>query len=640
MGRSTLAQTLLFPPEHPVAANGKSLLAGVSDGQASGVEGMRQLLHLAIAKLQADKNITRDQLVMAYSFRTQSITGTGYAQQQLAGQTPTKPPGLVQFAAIPYSNPALSTQFAVDPTFYKYTPAEAWTKWGLDAYTPNSDIDEIIHGTITTLDLESDVSGAFDPTILGSSTKAAAALRKLRVLIATPKAANVAAACGAAYGPVAAAKCAPLLVFHHGLGGSKASMLAVANEYTKKGFVVAAIDGSKHGDRSWCSADAQCVGGAAGSCVKIAGAAAQGDTVAPGICSTGNLKAFTNCSTAACVGAWAAYTGDADPKGGPDGYARDSANYFVSANFFRTRDTLRQDLIDQSALILALARPPKSAALPDVPAANQALLGYLLGKGVYIDPAHVNWAGQSLGAILGTINLAANPRLSRGVLNVGGGTLTDILSTAPAFQSSVGALLAGLGIVPGTPAYLQFILVAKWILDPADPINAAGHLLGGTSKATLPDLLAGQANQAAKSIYGQFAGCDQTVPNVFNLELYGNIGLTPLGVATQRANAPMTAFLDVTPSSVAGYTSNVCPANNQPYSIPFPAPISGYAAVPHAFITNLGASITFDTAGVPTGHTNDTIKSLALTAQGLGANFLLDPVNNLPPYVVAFPAAP
>ncbi len=630
IGRSTLGQTLLFPPEHPVAANGKSLLAGVSDANATGVENMRQLLHLAIGKLQADKNVTRDQLVMAYSFRTQSITGTGYALEVLAGKTPTKPPGLVEFAAIPYSNAALSQQFVVDQTYSKYDAATAWTKWGLDAYTPNADIDEVIHATITTLDLESDVTGAFDPTILTDAVKTGKALKKLRVLIATPKAANVAALCGPGYGSAAAAKCAPLLVFHHGLGGSKASMLAVANEYTKRGFVVAAIDGSKHGDRSWCSADNQCKGGAAGSCVKIAGGANQGDIVAPGLCSTGNLKVFTNCSTLACTGAWAAYT---DSDGGPDGYARNSSNYFVSANFFRTRDTLRQDLIDQAALILALARPPASAALPDIPAANKALLGYLLqGKGLYIDPAHINWAGQSLGAILGTLNLAANPRLSRGVLNVGGGTLTDILTTAPTFQSSVGGLLASLGIVPGTPAYLQFLLVAKWILDPADPINAAGHLLGGTSKATLPDLLAGQPNQVAKSIYGQFAACDQTVPNVFNIGLYGNIGLTPLGVTTQRPNAAMTMFLDVGPASA----TNTCPDANKPYSIPVPG--VGYAAVPHAFITNRGAAASFDAGGNLTGFTtNTTIHSLAQAAGDLGAAFLLDPVTILPPTAVAFP---
>ena len=44
--------------------------------------------------------------------------------------------------------------------------------------------------------------------------------------------------------------------------------------------------------------------------------------------------------------------------------------------------------------------------------------------------------GQSSGSILGTLNLAANPRFSRAVLNVGGATLVDILTIA---RAAVGA---------------------------------------------------------------------------------------------------------------------------------------------------------------------------------------------------------
>jgi pimeloyl-ACP methyl ester carboxylesterase len=633
MGRSTLGQTLLFAPEHPVAVNGVSQLVGVSDAQASGLESMRQLLHLAVAQLGADKNIPRDQIVMAYSFRTQTVTGAARAAQQLAGQTPTAPLGLLQLAALPYSSSSTgfvdSTQFVVDPAFYAYSPAEAWTKWGLDAYTPNDSIDEVLHGTITTLDLASKATGAFDPTILASSASTTAALTRLRVLIAVPKASNVAAQCGPGY-PVPTAMCAPLLVFHHGLGASKAAMLTVANEFTKRGFVVAAIDGAKHGDRSWCKADSDCAGG--GTCVPIAGAAAQGDTAPPGLCSKGNAKIFTNCTTTACFESWASYVDSQEAGAGPDGYATDSANYLVSANFFRTRDTLRQDLIDQSALVLALARPPQ---LPAVPAANQALLGHLLlQKGILIDPAQTYWAGQSLGAMLGTLNLAANPRLTRGLLNVGGGTLTDVLTQAPAFQGSIAQLLQSQGIKPGTPDYLRFLLVAKWILDPADPINVAGHLLGGTSKATLPDLLGAKANQAPKSVYGQVAGCDLVVPNAFNLNLGGNIGLPPLTSTVPRPSASLTLFLDVGPSSA----SNSCPASAQPLSIPVAAFGGGYFAVPHAFLTSWGAGVTFDSKGAPAFTTNPTVKGLTQAAQDLGAAFLLDPVHNLPPTVVALPA--
>jgi len=41
-----------------------------------------------------------------------------------------------------------------------------------------------------------------------------------------------------------------------------------------------------------------------------------------------------------------------------DGISLASGNYVISGNLFRTRDTFRQDIIDNSGLILALARPP------------------------------------------------------------------------------------------------------------------------------------------------------------------------------------------------------------------------------------------------------------------------------------------
>ena len=64
-------------------------------------------------------------------------------------------------------------------------------------------------------------------------------------------------------------------------------------------------------------------------------------------------------------------------------------------------------------------------------------------------------------------------------------------------------------------------------LDPADPINFAGHLTDPTK--TLPNLLvAGTPLQAAKKILTQVAYCDNTVPNPFNLVYSSNIGVGPL----------------------------------------------------------------------------------------------------------------
>src|SRR5207245_3458893 len=137
---------------------------------------------------------------------------------------------------------------------------------------------------------------------------------------------------------------------------------------------------------------------------------------------------------------------------------------------------------------------------------------------VIIDPGQVYFVGQSLGAIQGTMDVAANPRVSNAVLNVGGGTLVDVFTTSPAFSTSTNALLASLGIQPGAnSAYLQFLVVAKTVIDPADPVNFAGHLQSNR----LVNLLGsnfddGTGHQRPKAILTQAAFCDQTVPNPWN----------------------------------------------------------------------------------------------------------------------------
>jgi hypothetical protein len=251
-----------------------------------------------------------------------------------------------------------------------------------------------------------------------------------------------------------------------------------------------------------------------------------------------------------------------------------SGKFFVSSNYFMTRDALREDVLDSSALILAMA----PLATPSNPLATE-----LASKGIAVDATKVYWIGQALGGIMGTLNLAANPRLSRGVLNVPGGPLVDVFLNAPSFTgapsgtapdpaSPIGKLLAGQGITFGTPQYLQFVQVAKWILDPGDPVNFAGHVTANT----LPNLLAsGMPPQSAKNVFGQYAECDQTIPNPYNLYLFSQLGLAPNtapnpftryvvagagtpGACTPPPNNPAHGFLlSPTNQTVAGQTDAV-----------------------------------------------------------------------------------
>jgi hypothetical protein len=142
--------------------------------------------------------------------------------------------------------------------------------------------------------------------------------------------------------------------------------------------------------------------------------------------------------------------------------------------------------------------------------------------------------GQSLGAIQGTLDVATNPRFKRVVLNEAGATLLDIFTNSPAFTPQVNALLASLNIGRGTAAFLQFLVVAKTVVDPADPINYVNHIQASTLPNLLPPLggaTDGSIAMQAKAIIGQTGFCDQVIPNPFGFLWSSNAPIGPLPVS-------------------------------------------------------------------------------------------------------------
>jgi hypothetical protein len=489
IGQGTVMKILQFT--NPISLAGKSQLIGIDDTTASALERMRQRLPAIIAA----SGFGASHVAMAYTFRTQSIlsippqlaalpypTGTGTL-------APLAPPTL--FCASTALNPACASAPTVDA---------AYSAYGIPTSVPRSNVAFVVEAKVPTFsklrcpagDANCKDTGAFSPaTVLP-------VVEPIDVLIALP---------APPYGsctPSPTTICTiPLLVFRHGLSGGRADMLMVADKFNANGIGVAAIDAAKHGDRSYCKADTECAAGA--TCVPDPEFLNEGDAPGP---TPGR------CKNAAGSGA-----DFARRPGGPKAIPLASGNFLVSANFFRTRDTLRQDVIDQSQLVRVLS--------PDPTGTQPANLITTPLLGVQFDNAKIWYAGVSLGAIQGAVNVAAIPRISQTVLNVGGGTIVDVFTTSPAFSSNTNTLLAALGIQPGTSAYLQFLVVAKTILDPADPVNFAGHLKG----ATLPNLLAnpnGTVLQAPKAVLAQAAYCDQVVPNPFNFILDSTAGTAPM----------------------------------------------------------------------------------------------------------------
>jgi hypothetical protein len=502
--RSTLGKILLLDPSISVFANGKSEVSGVSDAQAAGIDQMRQAVNLAAASLVAEKNasgLARGDIVMAYTFRTQGMkeVATG-------------------LAALPYQDPTAALSDSGRKTFCNLgapacdgTVAEVLSAYGV-AGVPSGNIFAVVDTNIATFNKLICPPGASGCADTGAFTPQAVlpTAESIRMLVALPAPAST----GCTPGPTTVCTL-PLAVFRHGFGSWRGSMLAIADALNAQGIAVAAIDAAKHGDRSFCSADAQC---AKGACVPVAGLGGEGDAAPPGKCATDFLRA----------------------GGAPSGNPAASGNFLISGNLFRTRDTLRQDIIDQSQLVRVLSPNPRClAGAPPADASNTCANEIVTQAfGVQFDPERIWFVGQSLGAISGAVDVAANPRIQKAALNVGGSTLADVFTQSPSFQGQVGALLAGLGIAPGSAAFLQFVQVAKWVLDPADPENFARNL----SQQTLPSPLLGGAAPMPRSILGQMALCDSVVPNAFSLNLYGEAGLPTAGGANSQT-ASFTTFL-------------------------------------------------------------------------------------------------
>jgi dienelactone hydrolase len=498
--RSTLAN-ILFTLEHPpVDAQGHSTLSGVPDADAQALYALRTNLDPVLTNIGAlsGTSLTKDNVVMAYTVQTQTVTDVS-----------------VGLSALPYKSP---TAFAgqapatLDVTTLGF-PADAMT-----TFFPA--VDSFITAMMPTVDAINPATGALNP----DTTKWAPTA--IPALVAVPKC------------PTGCL--APLVVWLHGQGGSHWHMLTTANALAAKGFVVAAVDMPYHGDRAFCAKNSDCTtdGTADGVCTPDQAKAGQGDAVPPGTCTTGHLRG-TNLTTVA------------------------SGNYFLSSNFFRTRDIIRQQMIDQSALALALARPLAPFPQPSADPLKDALTA----RGVGVDPTHVYFVGHSQGGETGPLVLATNPRFSRGALNAVGGTMVDIFTSAPAFQSTVDALFSSIGIdrskIATDPAvaskYLQTLILMKWILDPAEPINYARNIeqkLPSPLLAAPPAGLGGTPyTSPGTQVLGQLITCDQKVTNATTLvngvpQPYGDL-LLALGGVDKTFYASASATNGCVPHGVA-----------------------------------------------------------------------------------------
>ncbi|MFU8832116.1 MAG: Ig-like domain-containing protein [Wenzhouxiangella sp.] len=215
----------------------------------------------------------------------------------------------------------------------------------------------------------------------------------------------------------------PVVIFQHGITGNRTNMLAIADTLASIGFAVIAIDQPLHG------------------ITDVTSPLYVGNTPFGPIANerTFDLDLQNNQTGAP----------------GPDGNIDPSGTWFINLQSLLTsRDNLRQAQADLSVLAL------------NVPFID--LNGDGLGD---LDGSNINFVGMSLGAMAGVPFLAVEPTVSNGVLSVPGGNIAYLLHGSETFGPIIREGLQAAGVVPFSPEYFQFLLIAQTVVDSADPVN-------------------------------------------------------------------------------------------------------------------------------------------------------------------------
>jgi pimeloyl-ACP methyl ester carboxylesterase len=281
----------------------------------------------------------------------------------------------------------------------------------------------------------------------------------------------------------------PTLVFGHGLTSSKSALVAFAPQLAAKlNMASIAIDFVDHGSRA----------------VRIS--------------DTGDCAGTT-----------------LDPSAKPLCFAS-----IISADLGQTRDNFRQTVLDLQRVVKvtkycgthACTSATASGGTDPAPSTFK------------VDPAHIVYAGQSLGGIIGTTTSATSPTIVSALLDVSAVGLVDVLEHTDtlAIRCSLVDALIDAGVLSGNkstdasplcadeawqaqPGYQQFSGIARWVLDPADGANFMSRLV-------------------AKKIFLQEVVDDEVVPN-YATDIQGALaGLTPATAdpATSATPAPSGAL--------------------------------------------------------------------------------------------------
>ena len=509
-GKSVIASptfALLRLANPLVDSDGHSNVLGVTDAQAAAAEPLRAGLAPFFQGLTALTHIPVTRLALAWSFTTQSEISQLAQLHSIPSHLPAA------FSVVSLTDVTSGPFGELTPTNFPYAPQ--FSDGGI-----NSKVGSVFVGEMTLPNLLNGPGGTIAPPPL-AAPKPESAFFTLTVPAGSVPPSGF-----------------PVVIFGHGLGDWHGSVMLIADQLAAQGMAMIAVDDAFHGNRSSCvgshvatgqaSDDSSCLPGNTcdatptsstyGKCISAARAACDASPNADFSCYRQRQGVCVNTDGGAggylCQGGDFLREGDlsappADPFSATAGKPVISGwNFLDTNNLFRTRDNIRQTTVDY-------AQVANVAAASGANTLNALLTAKLGNTGSALNADRILFLGMSLGGITGTLYNSVAPESHTAVLNVPGGDFPTLILNSPSFTAQANALrsqLALQGIAQGTVAFDQFIRTAKWILDPADPVNMA-YGLQHSILTGIPQI------PGDRQTFIYYIDQDQTIPNISTQEL-------------------------------------------------------------------------------------------------------------------------
>lgn len=258
----------------------------------------------------------------------------------------------------------------------------------------------------------------------------------------------------------------PVVIFQHGLGGSRHDFFGLANTFAAKGWVGVAIDSVTFGARA-----------------------------ASPIFQKDEHTDYERAPGATYVGG----DGIADLFNGNRNGAFDM--FGGLKNLGAIRDQFRQAALDNSQLVRLLRSPTLDLAPLQVGA-----------DAIQLDPDRIAFVGESLGGSQGVTAAAIEPHVKHWMLNVaGGGLLTELAAHSPVIAIQLG-LAGGLNFGLTGDKFNSthpFVSLAQLVAEPGDPLDYAEFLIKKMQTVN------GVA-MAPRNVYQTEVIFDELVPNEAN----------------------------------------------------------------------------------------------------------------------------